>query len=240
MGNSGLLGSLHAGMAPLFTGMLDVLPHEMRQPGGVRAATAEMLAALPPPAVYGMRGGGAIVDLCCGIGASTRVMQEAFTAAWVVGVDASDAMLRVAKNYERLGRRLVAKHKAEIEYANGNAENTELPAESFDIATLFYGFHEVPHRGRQEILNEMQRLLTPGGYAAILDISPSFTPNLSMLAGEPYILEYQANITEQLQQAEGLTLWKTVELVAGQVALWILKKETQTEDSKPFYFADPL
>ena len=61
-----------------------------------------------------------------------------------------------------------------------------------------------------------------------------------MLAGEPYILEYQANITEQLQQAEGLTLWKTVELVAGQVSLWILKKETQTEDSKPFYFADSL
>ena len=89
----------------------------------------------------------------------------------------------------------------------------------------------------------MQRLLIPGGYAAILDISPSFTPNLSMLAGEPYILEYQANITEQLQQVKGLIFWKTVELVAGQVSLWILKKKTDTDDSKepkPFYFADSL
>jgi ubiquinone/menaquinone biosynthesis C-methylase UbiE len=246
LGNSGVLGALHAGMAPLFTGMIDVLAHDMRQPGGVRAATAETLAALPPPATYGMRGGGAIVDLCCGIGASTRVMQEAFPAARVVGVDASDAMLRVARNYERLGRRLLAKGKEEIEYATGNAEKTGLPVASFDIATCFYGFHEVPHRGRQEILNEMQRLLIPGGYVAILDISPSFTPSHSMLAGEPYILEYQANITEQLQQVKGLVFWKTVELVAGQVSLWILKKSSETEDSKdskeskPYYFADSL
>ena len=51
----------------------------------------------------------------------------------------------------------------------------------------------------------------------------------SMLAGEPYILEYPANITEQLQQVKGLILRKMVELVAGQVSLWILKKKNQTE-----------
>jgi len=50
-----------------------------------------------------------------------------------------------------------------------------------------------------------------------------------MLAGEPYILEYPANITEQLQQVKGLILRKMVELVAGQVSLWILKKKNQTK-----------
>ena len=43
LGNSGVLGALHAGMAPLFTGMIDVLAHDMRQPGGVRASLAFLL-----------------------------------------------------------------------------------------------------------------------------------------------------------------------------------------------------
>jgi ubiquinone/menaquinone biosynthesis C-methylase UbiE len=139
-------------------------------------------------------------------------------------------MLRVARNYERLGRRVLARGKAKIEYTTGNAEKTGLPAESFDIATCFYGFHEVPFLGRRQILSEMNRLLMPGGWAAILDISPSFEPSHSMLAGEPYILEYQANIQDQLERMEGLTLWETVDLVPGQVALWILKKPPSSDE----------
>jgi ubiquinone/menaquinone biosynthesis C-methylase UbiE len=143
----------------------------------------------------------------------------------VVGVDASNAMLRVARNYERLGRRVLARGKANIEYTTGNAECTGLSAGTFDIATCFYGFHEVPYQGRLQILNEMSRLLMPGGWAAILDISPTFTPSYSMLAGEPYILEYQANINEQLHKVEGLIPCETVHLVPDQVTLWILKKQ---------------
>ena len=64
------------------------------------------------------------------------------------------------------------KNKAKIDYTTGNAERTGLPAESFDMATCFYGFHEVPYQGRLQILSEMHRLLLPSGWAAILDISP--------------------------------------------------------------------
>jgi len=116
--------------------------------------------------------------------------------------------------------------------------NTELPAASFDIATCFYGFHEVPYKGRARILSEMHRVLVPGGYAAILDISPTFEPSNSMLAGEPYILEYQANISEQLKRVAGLNIYKTVDLVPGQVALWILQKQPQAisaQDARDYF-----
>lgn len=40
--------------------------------------------------------------------------------------------------------------------------------------------------GRQRILQEARRLLSPGGVLAVIDIATDYEPSPSMLAGEPY------------------------------------------------------
>jgi ubiquinone/menaquinone biosynthesis C-methylase UbiE len=103
-----------------------------------------------------------------------------------------------------------------------SAENTELPNLSFDLVTIMYGFHEVPMVGRVKILNEARRLLRRGGHLAIVDICPTYTPAAAMLAGEPFVLEYQQNIESQLANLKGFRLSKRKSVVPGHVFLWLL------------------
>ena len=88
-----------------------------------------------------------------------------------------------------------------------------------------YCFHEAPYWGRSRILQEAQRLLAPGATLAILDISPEYEPSVTMLAGEPYVLEYQKNIHLQLLQARGFRNCRYEQVVQGHVGLWLLDRE---------------
>lgn len=101
-------------------------------------------------------------------------------------------------------------------------ENTKLPKLSFDLVTIMYGFHEVPMEGRARILNEARRILRRGGYLAIVDICPTYKPAAAMLAGEPFVLEYQQNIDSQLANLSKFRFAKRKSVVPGHVNLWLL------------------
>jgi len=88
-----------------------------------------------------------------------------------------------------------------------------------------YALHEIPIEGRYRILNEAKRLLKRNGYLAIVDISPDFLPSASMLAGEPFILEYLQNIHMQLVNfKEDLSFVKYDTIVPNHARLWLLQK----------------
>jgi ubiquinone/menaquinone biosynthesis C-methylase UbiE len=103
-----------------------------------------------------------------------------------------------------------------------HSENTGLPHGNFNLVTIMYGFHEVPKEGRSRIIQEAKRLLKVGGTLAIVDISPSYTPSKYMLAGEPFVIEYQQNIDKQLASVPGFKFSKRKEIVPGHVNLWLL------------------
>ncbi|KAL9182535.1 hypothetical protein ACHAXT_013187 [Thalassiosira profunda] len=107
-------------------------------------------------------------------------------------------------------------------YRLGNAESTKLPDVSFDLVTIMYGFHEVPMEGRARIINEARRLLRRGGHLAIVDICPTYEPSPHMLAGEPFVEEYQQNIDSQLANFPGFTFAKRKVVVPGHVNMWLL------------------
>ena len=113
--------------------------------------------------------------------------------------------------------------KCQASYRVSNAEKTSYPPSMFDLVTIMYGFHEVPEVGRARIIDEAQRLLCPGGHLAILDICPTYAPSEHMLAGEPFVKEYQRNIDSQLFNSKGFRAKKRV-VVAGHVNLWLLTK----------------
>merc|ERR1711920_366610 len=107
--------------------------------------------------------------------------------------------------------------KSEASFKIANAERTNLSSGSFDLVTIMYAFHEAPFVGRYRILREARRLLSPGSTLAVVDISPAYEPSPTMLAGEPYVIEYKKNIQEQLKAIQGFTDCKYTEIVKGHV-----------------------
>lgn len=117
--------------------------------------------------------------------------------------------------------------KCQASYRVSNAESTHYPSNMFDLVTIMYGFHEVPEAGRHRIVKEAKRLLRIGGHLAVLDICPTYMPSEYMLAGEPFVKEYQRNIDSQLFNFPGFSAKKRV-VVAGHVNLWLLTKTDDT------------
>lgn len=180
-----------------------------------------------------------VVDLCCGVGTSTRALREVFPdSVSITGMDTSTEMVAMAKflsaHIESAKRDLMFGFLKLKEHQNkmcgstmfqlGNAEDTKLPSKAYDLVTVMYAFHEVPHAGRDKILAEARRLLRPRGKLVIVDISSDYTPSKSMLQGEPYVLEYQTSIHEQLRNAPGFMAPQHSNLVKDNVDMWVLER----------------
>jgi demethylmenaquinone methyltransferase/2-methoxy-6-polyprenyl-1,4-benzoquinol methylase len=86
----------------------------------------------------------------------------------LTGLDLTPAMLDI-------GRKKLNRAGASAELWTGDASAVPAPNASFDVVTMGFGLRnlEVPRQG----LKEMQRLLTPGGKALILEFAPC-RPNL--------------------------------------------------------------
>jgi ubiquinone/menaquinone biosynthesis C-methylase UbiE len=115
-------------------------------------------------------------------------------------------------------------HTNPIQFLLRNAEDTQLPHQSYDLVTVMYAFHEAPHQGRHNILKEARRILSPGGILAVIDISTQYQPSPHMLRGEPYVQEYQNNIHRQLTNIAGFERPKYQDIVPHHLGMWTLKR----------------
>jgi ubiquinone/menaquinone biosynthesis C-methylase UbiE len=148
----------------------------------------------------------------------------------VIGLDTSHQMLQMANVQTRYHK---AKdtfdstlHKQEgsqatPKFIRSNAESTKFEDKTFDLVTIMYLCHEAPKLGRYKIFREARRLLKPGGTLAVVDISPEYSPSATMLAGEPYVLEYQENIHEQIEKIQGFGEREYRVVVPGHVGMWL-------------------
>lgn len=242
-GNTGFLGAVHAAVAPLSTKIIDDAAYNGQD---VRKVLSEELARM----VGKQRA--RVADLCCGVGISTRALQDAFPdAETVLGIDTSPEMISMAQFltrhlamvkpfFRRAAHQMKDSYKAmkkrgyatrpfqcygATRFVRTNAENTHLPGKSFDLVTIMYGFHEAPRRGRERIMKEAHRLLAPGGTLAVIDISTDYEPSPSMLAGEPYVQEYQANIHRQLlHEIKGFSNARYRDVVPKHLGMWTLTR----------------
>ncbi len=118
----------------------------------------------------GLRPGGHAIDLACGTGSLTRdLAKRAGPEGYVLGIDFSREMLRVAKR----------RPAPNIEYRPGDATRLEgVPPEAFDAATIAYGARNIPDL--DALFSEMARVLRPGGAAGCLEIA---RPESKVFAG---------------------------------------------------------
>ena len=140
-----------------------------------------------------------ILDLGCGTGSTTLLLKQTFPQATVVGLDLSPYMLVVAdKKAQKAG--------LEIQFRQGNAEQTGLPANSFDLVTASLLFHETPPAIACKILQEAFRLLRTGGEVLILDGSQGalrWADWLTEIFEEPYIKDYAAGSVDAWMGSAG-------------------------------------
>jgi ubiquinone/menaquinone biosynthesis C-methylase UbiE len=109
--------------------------------------------------------GGAVLDLCCGAGASAIPAARAVgPAGSVLGVDVAAPMLDLARG------RAAAEALANLEFRQGDATCTGLPDGAFDAVVCVFGVFFAPDMAA--FVQEMWRLVRPGGVLAITTWGP--------------------------------------------------------------------
>ena len=187
MGNTGPMGVLHAALAPTFTKIIDKKAYNGRN---IREE------------VYNGIETKSILDLCCGVGFSTK--------PGMTGLDTSKEMLKFA-NFYNPGR----------QYLFGNAEDFG-EDNQFDVVTCMFAFHEMPNIGHRKIIDNAIRISRK--QVIIVDISTNYKPSKLMLAGEPYILNYLDTIDKILCNFNKTTL------INNHVDSWVFNHEQNTND----------
>lgn len=98
-----------------------------------------------------------ILDLCCGSGQSTQFLVR--RSRQVIGLDASPLSLGRART-----------NVPEADYVEGWAEDLPFPDGQFDLVHTSVAMHEMAPDQLQKILQEVYRVLKPGGYLTLIDL----------------------------------------------------------------------
>jgi ubiquinone/menaquinone biosynthesis C-methylase UbiE len=119
----------------------------------------ETVRRLTPPA------GGAVLDVCCGAGASALPAARAVGCGGrVLGVDVAEPLLQIAR------RRAAAQELHHAEFRCADATGTGLPDASFDAVVCVFGVFFVADM--PAFVSEMARLTWPGGTVAVTTWGP--------------------------------------------------------------------
>lgn len=102
--------------------------------------------------------GARLLDVATGTGGQARAF--AATAQEVVGVDMSEAMLRVARRKNRAPN---------IAFRQVDAARLPFEDRSFDAACISFALHEMPASVRDRVVAEMVRVTKPGAPIIIVD-----------------------------------------------------------------------
>ncbi|MCT7956684.1 class I SAM-dependent methyltransferase [Laspinema palackyanum] len=104
-----------------------------------------------------------ILDLCCGSGQATAYLVQ--SSQNVTGLDASPLSLNRARN-----------NVPEASYIEAFAENMPIGDGEFDLVHTSAALHEMDPQQLRQILQEVYRVLKPGGTFAIVDFHPPTNP----------------------------------------------------------------
>ena len=190
-GNIGLGGKFHAFMAPLMSRTIDRVAYNSED--------VRLRSACNSQPYVDEADGLEMLDIGCGVGFSTKALRKAYPMSSVTGMDCSVSMLKQCRP------------DVNVSFEKGFAHRTDYPDDAFDFVNCMFLFHEVPSHGRVELLEEIYRILKPGGYFNILDIKFDYQPTRAMLAGEPFLLDYLSNFADELAASDFMSVHKTDE-----------------------------
>ncbi|MEB3322386.1 MAG: methyltransferase domain-containing protein [Synechococcaceae cyanobacterium] len=104
-----------------------------------------------------------ILDVATGTGRAMRQLRAAFPRAELTGIDLSPAYLREAR------RGMANLPGAAPQLMRANADALPFEAETFDVVSCVFLFHELPRPVRAQVARECLRVLRPGGLMVMAD-----------------------------------------------------------------------
>lgn len=113
----------------------------------------------------GVKPGEHVLDVATGTGDVAIEFARLTKAARITGLDPSTGMLVVAR-----GKTSADKDLARIDLVEGDALALPFPNASFDVVTIAFGLRNLPDYARG--VNEMSRVLRPGGRLVVLEFLP--------------------------------------------------------------------
>lgn len=112
-----------------------------------------------------------VLDLCCGSGQTTQFLVQ--RSQQVTGLDASPLSIQRAKQ-----------NVPQAEYVEAFAEKMPFADGSFDVVHTSAAMHEMEPQQLRQILQEVHRVLKPGGWFTMVDFhqptNPIFVPGLAV------------------------------------------------------------
>ena len=97
-----------------------------------------------------------ILDIGCGIGQFAVALKERYPEAEVWGLEVSAPMLRY-------GHMRAVELNVAVNFSQRLAEDSKFKDNSFDIVTSYILHHELPEEISKKLVNEVRRILRPGG-----------------------------------------------------------------------------
>ncbi|WP_017298446.1 class I SAM-dependent methyltransferase [Nodosilinea nodulosa] len=143
-------------------------------------------------AEVGAASGAKVLDVACGTGRTLSMLRDALPKVSLYGVDLSPTYLRKANET------LAAKPGVLPQLIQANGESLPFVDNYFDGVVSVFLFHELPGVARQNAINEMYRVIKPGGTVVLCDSiqrldSPEFEvamDNFTAMFHEPYYRHY--------------------------------------------------
>jgi SAM-dependent methyltransferase len=106
-----------------------------------------------------------VLDCGCGTGSTALLASDYCGESGIVfGIDATPSFLASAK------KKAASQHKLNVSFQEGLAESIPVSDNSFDVLVCTFTFHHLPGDEIQnKVLDEMKRVLKPGGRLLIVD-----------------------------------------------------------------------
>ncbi|WOD38607.1 class I SAM-dependent methyltransferase [Nodosilinea sp. E11] len=172
----------------------------------------------------GVETGAKVLDVACGTGRTLSMLREALPKVSLYGVDLSPTYLRKAIE------NLTDKPGVLPQLIQANGESLPFVDNYFEGAVSVFLFHELPPEARQNVINEMYRVVKPGGTVVLCDSiqrldSPEFEvamENFPAMFHEPYYRHYTTDdLNQRLTDAGFEAISNTVHFMSKY---WVCRK----------------
>lgn len=140
-----------------------------------------------------------VLELGCGKAQMTRRIAERFPVARLIATEVDQ--IQHANN-------LASEHPACIEFKSGGAEAIDAPDNSIDVVFMFKSLHHVPRELMAQAMQEIARVLKPGGRAWISEpvYAGAFNDILRLFHDEKVVRELAFNAVREAVEAGTLEL----------------------------------
>ena len=147
----------------------------------------------------GLQGGDRVLDVGCGTGRLAMIFAKRVAPTGsVAGVDAATEMIKRATSRAR-------KQQAPVAFQVAFAQRLPFPDASFDAVACTLALHHVAEDDQQSAVQEMHRVLKPGGRLLIAEFAQGHGPHALLRWLRPSAPEHMAERALQLVNSAGFT-----------------------------------